>query len=273
MTAKDDNVDPTPSLSLDEVHHKTMMKLENEPVEPEDEEKKEPVEGEPVKEEPKEKEPVTPEPKEEPKELPKEEEEEPELDTDITNPGEGKIGIKNSDGEMNYFNNVDEIPDDFEPNSYKEFAQLNVKMAEKEQSDKQAANARAEAKAKSTREKEVQSINDAWESEIKELADKGILPKDDKKRADEVNETYAYMSKRLNEGVRIDSFTEAYKSRMFDKMHDDTDKKKEEEYKLTKDRGSKVMGGSSAASNEKQAPAIPSGTTLDQVHAKYSGLI
>jgi hypothetical protein len=42
--------------------------------------------------------------------------------------------------------------------------------------------------------------------------------------------------------------------------------------KVTSERGSKVMG-SGGASKKKTIETLPAGVTLDQVHAKYSGIV
>jgi hypothetical protein len=268
MPKKDDEV--IAPINLDEVHMQEVHKMELEPSEPE-EEPKEPVESpvetpeepkEPVKEPEEPEQPKEEEPEEEPIVIPPE----PELDTDITKPGDGKIGIKNSDGEMNYFNNLDEVPDDFEPASYKEYSKFNVDMSRKMIEDERYAKEREIAINQKAQQEEIDAVTAAWDKDIDVLTRGGILPEDEAARTAEINDVYAYISQKISEGVIVDSFAEAHKAMMYDKM-------KAEKIKTTKAKGSTVMGGSAVPSGKKDIEPLPAGITLDQVHQKYSGLI
>lgn len=210
--------------------------------------------------------PVTPEPK-----AP---EPAPQLDTDTTKDGAGKISAKDSDGKVHYFNNLDEVPDDFEPYTYKEWGIAVQDFADKKQSDRIAENERKQREAADAQQTEIDDVTKSWEKDITTLTKAGILPKDEAERETEIGDTYAYIAAKLKDGVIIDSFAEAHKGMKYGQMKADLDKKKNEKDKTTKDKGAKVMsGGGQIAGKPKSAEAPPAGVGLDAVHARYSGLV
>lgn len=283
-----DNIIEAPQVdSLDQLHEQTVHQLDIERIEGD---KEEPQPKEEVKEEPKDKkeESAPEDKKEEPEEKPELEQkpepkaepepelvipELPKLDTDITNNVEGKIAIKNSDGEMNYFNNLEEVPDDFEPASYKDFLRFSADMTRKEMEDEALRKQYEDAMAQSELKKETDATIEKWDQEINVLKDSGVLPEDETERQDMINETYEFMSQKIREGVLIESFSSAFKEMQYDKLKNGKQEERQKVNTEKKERGSRIMGGSNPpASNNKPFEPLPAGLTLDQVHAKYSGL-
>jgi len=199
---------------------------------------------------------------------------EPVLDTDITKNGNGKIGIKDSEGNQYYFNNMDELPDDFEPESYKAFGVFNSQMAVKAQSDARVAEEQRARKDAETQQAEIDEVTQRWDKEIEVLTKGGVLPTDEKEREAEVGDTYAYIAKNLSDGVVIDSFAAANKAMKFDREQEAKAKANKAKAEATKKRGSMVMGGGGGtpSGTKKETEPLPAGTSLDAVHAKYSGL-
>jgi hypothetical protein len=266
MTVVDEPVTPT---NLDDVHMKAVHEMDVEPV-VDDPVVDPPKVDEPVVEPPKVDEPVvTPpvvdEPVVEPPKV-------VELDTDITKPADGKIAIKNSDGDMNYFNNLDEVPDDFEPATYKDFLRFSGEMTEKTQLDRASARDAEVAAQKAENDKEVDAVTSSWDRDIDILTKGGVLPEDSKERETEVGDTYNYIAKKIGEGIVVDSFAEAHKAMKYEQLQEAQKIVTDNKNRVTKEKGGKVMG-SEGNSKTKKIEALPAGVTLDQVHAKYSGLV
>jgi hypothetical protein len=263
--------------SLDEIHIKTMTDIKDEPI-VEEQEVKVPGPVEEIKEDPVIKEePIVekqivekPEPiLEEPIVI----EPEPILDTDISKPGQGKVAIKNSDGVVNYFNNVDEIPEDFEPATYKEFGKAMVDLTDKRISDKKDAEKREESNRLAESQKEVKSLTDQWDNDITVLTKGGILPEDAVEREKEIGDVYAYMGKKAGDGVLVDSFAEAHKAMKYEQLKEAekiVQKAKDEE---VKEKGGKIMSGNGGTSVKTKTEPLPMGVGLDAVHARYSQLL
>lgn len=198
---------------------------------------------------------------------------EPEIDTDITKEAHGKLAVKDADGNTLYFNNMDEVPDDFEPESYKAWGTFTARMAIKEQSDARAAEERRVQLDKAKQDAEISEVTKRWDSEIDVLSKGGILPADEKEREAEIGDTYAYIAKNLSNGVVIDSFAAANKAMKYDRQQEELAQKKKEGTDLKKKRGGMVMGGGGGTPSQKKEPeALPPGTSLDAVHARFSGL-
>lgn len=271
-TKDDDQSVPVTPIDLDRVHEQTVNKLDAEVANPDDEPKDDPIDDEPKDDiEPKDDvKDDTPDPTPDPTPAPKQDDPEPdapiELDTDITKEGKGKIAVKDSDGNTFYFNNMDEVPDDFEPSTYKEWGVFTSKMAVKSQEDAQAARDSEIAKAQKAQQAEIDAVTSRWDQEQGVMVKAGMLPTDAKQREEEVTDTYVYISKKLEEGVVIESFAEAHKARKFE----ESQKKKAE---VRRDKGAKVMGGNGGAPDKREHKPLPAGTSLDAVHARYSGLI
>lgn len=200
----------------------------------------------------------------------------PELDADTAKPGAGKIAIKDAEGKTFYFNNRDEMPEDFEPENYKALMNAASLFAKKEIADEAAA-ADAEAKAKADAEvAETKARTDAmqaeWERDADDLSSAGFLPKEPKKLEAAKSEVYTYIEDELKKGNVISNFKQAYKSMMYDKEQakKEADQKKIDQAK--KDRGAIVQSGSSSgapsggSTRGKVLEAPPSGVGLDAVH-------
>lgn len=227
-------------------------------------------EGDPAADKGKDDEPVVPTPVTDKPEVisPK-----PELNTDITVKVEGKVAIKDADGNTFYFNNTDEIPDDFEPASYKELMTGTKALYKKEAQDEQSAKDAAIAAEQQRQQAEIDAVTNSWDKDIDVLTKGGVLPKEKEARETEIGDTYAYISKKLADGVIIDSFAEAHKAMKYDQQQEAKAKKAKEDAKNTKERGGKVLSGGGAISNKgKVIDAPPAGTSLDAVHARYAGL-
>ena len=199
----------------------------------------------------------------------------PELNEDITTKGEGKVAIRDNEGNTLYFNSLDEVPDTFEPLSYKELMKgvsalnrkedLDAKLA----IDEQAAHETREAKERSD------ALQKSWENDAKKLTKEGFLPKGDKNEA-ALNEVYDYMEQEMKQGNIITSFTQAYKSLQYDKQAAEQKQKQKDVNDAKKQRGGIVQGGSGgdvhqSAQKGKVFEAPPSGTSLDAVHRRALG--
>lgn len=199
----------------------------------------------------------------------------PKLDTDTTKNGEGKVAIKDADGTTFYFNNLDEVPDDFEPASYKALMVGTKALFEKDQSDKAAA---VEAEAETTRkahQEATEQMQESWEADVTVLVRSGQMPNEPKKLEAAKNEVYDYIESELKKGNVITSFNQAYKSMKFDQQQEANKGKQKDINDAKKKRGSIVQGGSGgdAADNKtskqgnKVIEAPPQGAGLDAVHA------
>lgn len=287
MTVIDDtspNETPTviPPVNLDDVHASTMQTLDNE-VKPEVDENGEPIPADSAEDttKPDDTAPVVdegdkpedtvekPAPVEPPK--PVAPEPTPELNTDTTKNAAGKIAVKDSDGTTHYFNNLDEVPDDFEPATYKEWGKAVQDFADKRQSDRAADNERKIADNAKAQQAEIDQVTEDWQKDIASMTKSGALPADEKTRETEVGDVYAYISKQLSKGKIIDSFEEAHKAMKYEEWQA---KEKVKAEKLKKDKGSVVMSGSGGSSGKPKAiDPLPAGIGLDAVHARYSGLV
>ena len=201
----------------------------------------------------------------------------PELDSDITKPGEAKVSIKSADGKTYHFNNLAEVPDDFEPFTYKELMNGVAALNKKETKDEVVAEAKAEADAKAADEaetlKRTEAMQNEWEADASDLTSAGFFPKDPKKNEAAKEEVYDYIEAELKQGNIFTNFKQAYKSMMFDK--DETQKNQDQAKinDLKKERGSVVQPGGTAPSapvtnnrRGKVLEAPPSGAGLDAVH-------
>lgn len=200
------------------------------------------------------------------------------LDSDTSKPGEGKIAIKDAEGKTSYFNSRDEMPEDFEPASYKALMDAAAQFAKKETADEQAA---AEAKVKAEADAEVaeakkrtDALQVEWDKDATDLTSIGFLPKDPKKNEAAKNEVYDYIEKELKDGNIITSFKQAYKSMMYDKEQAKSEEAQKKIDQTKKDRGAMVQGGngpgtaSSGSTRGKVIEAPPQGVGLDAVHAR-----
>lgn len=199
----------------------------------------------------------------------------PAVELDIEKNGPGKVAIKDSLGKTWYFNNTDEVPDDFEPASYKALMVGNKALWQKEQSDAKQAADEKEKEAFDARAAESKRLVDNWTTESEQLASTGLLPKDAAKRQAVENEVYEYMESEMKKGNIISSFTQAFKALAFDKQQEADNKRQKEINDAKKKRGSIVQGGSGAdkvtttgRGGGRMIEAPPSGASLDAVHQR-----
>lgn len=206
--------------------------------------------------------------------------EQPALDTDITKEGEGKIALKNADGDIFYFNNLNEVPDDFEPISQVQWAKADRAFRDKEQTELVDRTNQFEQE----REREVASLNKSWREDIATLTKTGELPKDKADRKAVVEEVFAFMQAEL-EAVKddkdkarrvIDSFADTFERYQYRKDQiakiEATNKDKKEKSDLKKDKGSRVTAsGNKPAGKGKVIEAPPAGLGLDALHESVLG--
>lgn len=182
-----------------------------------------------------------------------------------------KVVIKDSEGREHEFESAEDIPDDFEPFSYKELAVGTTKLAERQARVRQNAIEAEEKEAEKQRTEAIAKTRAKWESELNDLVKAGMLDKDKNKRQADVDGIYTIMQESINEGSTISSFKQAYEIYKYRKSQEKEDKTVVNEQK--KKAGSRVMpgGGSKAPASSKpgggkviQAP--PSGVSLDAIH-------
>jgi hypothetical protein len=188
------------------------------------------------------------------------------IKADDTPPAPQKISVKDSDGKTHEFASLDEVPDDFEPETYKSWGIFVADMAVLEKNRQDDLKSVEELNAKTEREASIKAMQDGWDKEIAEL-------KIEKDKADKV---FALMGEELEAGRRIDSFTHAYEIYEYRHREDEVEKKKQEEVVAKKKAGSKVMGSGSGVATDPKTQgrtieAPPRGVSLDDVHAKVLG--
>lgn len=194
-----------------------------------------------------------------------------EVDTDITKKVDGKIAIRDSEGTTFYFNNLEEVPDTFEPLSYKELMVGTKALLAKEQEDAKAAAAAEDAKVVAEQQKASDDLQKAWENDASALVRAGKLPDEPKKLEAAKEEVYKYIEDEMKKGNIITSFAQAYKSLQYDKQQEANAKKQKELNDAKKKRGAMVQGGGGGggASNPRTTKVIeapPAGVGLDAVH-------
>lgn len=182
-----------------------------------------------------------------------------ELDSDITKPDKDKVAIKAFDGKTFYFNSLDEIPEDFEPANYKALMSGTKALMRKEDADAKTLQESQQKQQQAEVDQRALNLQDRWDKEQKEL---NIT---DKKEVDAV---YKYMEKKLQMGVPIESFTEAYKAYNYDKLIKEREDEDKDLADRKKARGSRVQGGNSNSNKPIERQAPPTGLSLDAVHAK-----
>jgi hypothetical protein len=198
----------------------------------------------------------------------------PELNTDIEKPGEGKVAIKGFDGKTYYFNSVDEVPDDFEPENYKSLMIGFDQLRDKKEADHQAAKAAATKEHNERVAARTKELEDSWDSDIDSLTKAKVLPADTKERQAIIDGVFDYMDKALEGGKPIDNFATAYKAYMYDKQQEENAKRDDKVKDAKKDRGSIVQDGGTkapASGKNKVISGPPPGVSLDQVHERALG--
>lgn len=179
-----------------------------------------------------------------------------EVDSEITKQAKNKVPIKSFDGKTYYFNNLDEVPDDFEPASYKQLMVGVDALRDKAETDRKTVADAEKAAEKAELKKRTDAMQVSWDKDIKDL---GINEKD-------AEAVYDYMETSLKAGIPIDNFSTAYKAMKYESMQEDHDKELTDK---KKQRGARVQSGGSGGGDkpiEKIAP--PPGVSLDQVHQR-----
>lgn len=270
--AKDDSKDESKdeqelTLDLDQAHDKAIHELDKE-EELDEEGDKEKDEDEEKNEE------EGPEDKDEEDDDVSEEspadsidEEEDELVLPID---ETKISVKDSDGNVQEFDSLEDIPDDFEPFSYKEFGLAVGKLTERG-IERKAAERKAEKDQKAKeKEKRLTKMKKTWDDDLEALIKEGEIDKDDNKEV--VDGVYKVMQEELLADRPASSFRQAYEIYSYRENKKAIAKHKEKLNKEKKARGAKVQPGGSGVSTpsnkSKVFEAPPSGVSLDQVHEK-----
>lgn len=207
----------------------------------------------------------------------------PTKDTDIEKPGDGKVQIMDAAGKKFYFNDLDEIPEDFEPASYKELMRGTKDLLRKEESDVKAAEqATADAEVAANK-KAANDMQDSWEAEASVLTTNGTFPNEPAKLQAAKEEVYGYMESELQkfnktggkEGGVYTSFTQAYKAMKFDQAEVARAKAAKDTSDTKKKRAAMVQGGGGGGGNPtggnktnrgRIIEAPPQGAGLDAVH-------
>lgn len=200
-----------------------------------------------------------------------------ELNTDTTQPGEGKVAVKDAEGKTHYFNSREEVPIDFEPASYKELLDAGAKFTRKEIKDEaDAAKAKTDAEetaaAEETKQR-VAAMETEWERDFADLTSSGLIPKDPTKNGTAKEEVYDYMETELKKGNVITNVKQAYKSMMYDKQQAEREVEQKKVNDAKKERGGKIQsgsGGSNAGTTVRGGGKIfeapPPGVGLDAIH-------
>lgn len=197
----------------------------------------------------------------------------PALELDTDKPGEGKVSILDAEGKRHYFNNLDEVPDTFEPASYKELMLGTRALMQKEESDAQAAKDAEKTATQRAHKEATDAMQQGWEKDATELSEMGVMPKDAKKLEKAKEEVYDYIESEMKQGNIITSFKQAFKGLMYDKQQIKVAKEQKDIDDMKKKRGDMVQpgsGGGTPTDGSKRgrviaAPAAHAG--LDAVHA------
>lgn len=269
---------PTPT-NLDEVHEKTIFDLDNEVANEDDKEVVETDEDDnkddkEVVDKPVDK-PVEPTEQKPSVEVPTPSKEEPVVVPAVEDEIP-KIKIKDSEGKEIEVATIDDIPDDFEPYSYKEYAvavnKLTVLGIERTQTEKQKA---IDAE-KADRDARIDKIKAGWQADQDALIKEGLLDGDATKNTPVIDGVFSLMQEEMNNNGTTLGFRQAYE--MY--SYRDSRKQNAEEAKAKNDekkrRGSMVMGSGSVSQSAparqgKVFEAPPTGISLDQVHENILG--
>lgn len=259
------------TLDLGQAHEKAIHELDKEEELDEEEDKPDDKkdEGEDEKEDEEQKDESKDKDEDVSEELPADsiDEEEDELVLPID---ETKISVKDSDGNVQEFDSLEDIPDDFEPFSYKEFGLAVGKLTERG-IERKAAERKAE-KDQEAKEKEerLTKMKKTWDDDLEALIKEGEIDKDDNKEV--VDGVYKVMQEELLADRPASSFRQAYEIYSYRENKKAIAERKEKLNKEKKARGAKVQPGGSGVSTpsnkSKVFEAPPSGVSLDQVHEK-----
>lgn len=207
---------------------------------------------------------------------------EPAVDDDITKPGNYKTEFTDLDGNKFYVSDMDQLPDDFEPASQKEYGK-SIQSLTREQS-KLDADKQAYAADKTTFDNttQIQTLQKSWTDDIVRLTTEKVLPADPAQRKQVVEGVFEVMESEMKKGNVIDSWPvahELYQAR--EKAKADAaaaEAAKKNQDASRKKSGGKVMGGGNGAGSGgggsgrgKVIEGPPAGVGLDAVHQKVMG--
>jgi hypothetical protein len=214
------------------------------------------------------------EPKPEPKvEVPTSPEEEPDIVSAVQEKIP-KIKVKDSEGKEHEFASTDEIPDDFEPETYKAFAVATSKLAQREIAVEREVKKAQTEKIDKERNERIEKIKEQWDVDLKALVKSGDIPKDEAEQKPVVDGVYKIMQDEMTAGRPVNSFTQAFEIYSYRQSLEDKKKSQEKINDEKKKRGAMILPGGSAnpgKAKTKVFEAPPSGVSLDQVHEKVLG--
>lgn len=206
----------------------------------------------------------------------------PEHDDDVTKPGKYKAKFVDEEGKEYFVEDMDQLPDDFEPRSQKDYGKSIFELGQKRSLAEKDQATYETAKAEKDRADTVKELRANWNSDIERLTKDKTLPEDPKEREKVIEGVYGLMASEMKKGKALNSWEyahEIYQSRQAKKAA--AAKNTEEEQRLKdeaaekKKQGAKVMGSGSGGAPKKstvrQAP--PMGTTLDTVHQSTVGSV
>lgn len=278
-TPKDDEIEKDVPIDLDSVHEKTIREID-EAIEESDQEieedntKDSEEKGDDTAEAPEleEDKPTAPEiPK-----TPEPEVHEDKAEADFVPPEFKelpKVVVRDSEGKTHEFETVEDIPDDFEPFSYKEYGVAVNKLTKRELAlEKQNADIKA-GEEKALHEKRIKEVQAEWDADIAKLAGEGAIPKDEAKRKQTVDGVFSLMQEAMNNGRAFASFEQAFEVYSYRQGEKEREAQKAKTIAEKKKRGGMIQGGGSAAvgkpSGSNQArEAPPTGLSLDQIHER-----
>jgi len=272
-------------LSLDEVHSRMQDDLDKEVLDESEDKPKDgevdagedkPKDDEPKPEDKKDDEPVVddksePEPKTPEPASPLEDE----ADTlQAIQEKIPKVKVKDSEGVVHEFSSTDEIPDDFEPSTYKDFAVATSKLAQREIAvDKAVADDKTD-KDEKARLKRIDEVSAGWKQELGKLRESGKIDKDEAKSKDVVDGIYQVMQDEMNAGTPVRNLTQAFEIYQYRESIKKDDERVKSNNDEKKRRGAMVLPGGGANPGKpnprsgKVFEAPPTGVSLDQVHER-----
>lgn len=184
-----------------------------------------------------------------------------------------KVVVRDSGGTSHEFETIEDIPDDFEPFSYKEYAIAVNKFTKRELALEDQGRKLEAAKEQDETEKRIKQVQAEWDADIAKLAGEGLLEKDEAKRKQTVDEVFVLMQDAMNKGRSFASFEQAFEVYAYRQGVKDKEVEKAKTIAEKKKRGGMIQGGGSAAvgkpsGSAKVLEAPPTGLSLDQVHER-----
>jgi hypothetical protein len=190
---------------------------------------------------------------------------------------EPKVQIKDYEGNVHEFDKIEDVPDDFEPASYKEWGVAVQNFVHKDAAERKQLDAIEKTKADKERIERINEIKAEWDKEVVALTADKRLPEDAKERAKVIDSVYNLMGEENKQGRQIDSFTHAYEIYNYRQGLKQQDDDRQKAIDIKKSKGSMVMSSGSGVSGEakpKQGRVIeapPTGISLDAIHENVLG--